>query len=123
MKRRLFFGVISLSVVSFGVWKLIDINRGNDNSLSYERLPSNIKALRQNRFEVALSDLSVNDLVEILKRNKVLVGNEFSIKQLYANRLTDSIVLFQRAQYTESELALYVLVSRLHAQRMWRLFN
>lgn len=117
MQRRnfLLLSGISISFVTLGLYERgIWFNRSV--SLTYWSLPHSVKAIYDSRFESALSELSTEQLLMLLRIKGVIRGNEFIVQQVSASLVYDRVIEFEQLLYTETELALYVLVARLHSQ-------
>jgi hypothetical protein len=117
MNRRSFLKFTSIGAVLLGGGVLLSESFSKSISdVSFQNLPVNIQALYSQEYMKALPDLSLEDLIVKLSEKGIYKQGMFNISQVQTNSNDDSILKFNGFYYTQSELFLYSIVARLHAE-------
>jgi hypothetical protein len=117
MNRRSFLKFTSIGAALLGGGVLLSESFTKSISdVSFQNLPANIQALYSQEYMNALPDLSLEDLIVRLREKGIYRQGEFNISQIQSNSNKDSILKFNDFYYTQSELFLYSIVARLHAE-------
>jgi hypothetical protein len=83
------------------------------NSVAYSDFSSNIQDLAEPIFCSALSSRSSVELVSYLNSRGILVGATVHVSKIKQSSHADNYLEFNNRFYSEPELVLYALVSRL----------
>ena len=114
MKRREVLGLLGGTLVLTGLGGSLFLFFGSEDTLTWENIPHDVKSLSQLKFRGALYEKSTSEIIELLERKKIIWEGKFNLKQVRENAKHEKMLEFNNQYYTESELFLYALVSRLH---------
>ena len=81
--------------------------------LFYAKLPGNIKSLYHQDFVSVFPEWSLGRILSELIHREVYSDGVFHTEQIRFNATDDLLIEFENYLYTESELLLYAMVSRL----------
>ena len=118
MQRRGFLlsiGLLVAALIGGGGW-LFGNRFHCRTDISYAELPQHLQALSRQNFASAFSNLSTDEIIRELCDRDVYDADGFHIQRVRDNAVDEPLREFADFSYTESELLLYAMVARLHAQ-------